>query len=164
MAYEYEKDGTLKTEVLSAQERKELFEIFSKRIESLEQSWSDKYGPFEDLRFGMTAQEVDARLDEVDDSYIWSDVTYHDSQYLEIIPGLVVYVSGWAYVAGRDTYASENENDDYLIASKPWIGDAYDYYPVFHLAKCICPFCIRGKLKDDNCDVCMGEGEMEVYL
>ena len=154
-------DGDLDLEALTPEERTSIFELALKLIQDADTVWEEKYGPFERLELSeMTLEEANSKLDEIDDSLIWTDVNYAEGSMITPVEGLSIQVNGWAKFPGRDTLSLPIEN--FLIATKPWEGNPLAFDPVYSYATCYCPFCEDGEIDGEECTACWGSGEWEL--
>jgi hypothetical protein len=156
-------DGELDFAALTADERKEIYDSIMKTLQTAQDNWYEKYGPFETLSLSdMSVEEQNAKLDAVDDSLIWADVNYDTGSSLSPVEGLTLGLNGWAKVPGRDNFSDTGE--DFLIATKPWEGSPYGFEPVYSFAQCLCPFCEDGEIEGEECNACWGNGSLEFEL
>jgi len=107
---------------------------------------------------GLDEASVVEALSEYDDSLVWADKNYESVSWHEL-DGLVVGVTGWAWVAGKFT-AEREAGEDFLICEVPYTGGPKEPDDtIYHLAQMACPFC-----EAEGCEVCDDEGEWEFEL
>lgn len=155
--------GILEVENLSADEILRVCEQVQAFVNNRFADWEKKYGPFEILATGdIGRDELEARLGGIPDDLIWADANYWDGSTETPVSGLEVSVNGYARLPGRSHYASASEADDFYIATVPWVGDPYQFDPVYTFMQFSCVFCDgNGERDDDECPGCDGEGSME---
>ena len=163
MAIKLDSDGYLDVSLLTLEEKRQIFDEFGSMLYHADKNWESEYGPFDSLE-GLSRDELQEKLANTSDDLIWADVDYfYMYSYISPIDGLTLKVSGWAKIPGRqEYYENEGEVQRYLIASKPRGSEGPDC--IYSLAQCACAFCEDGKIDENECEICEGNGIWEIQI
>jgi hypothetical protein len=161
MAIQLDEDGELDLTVLTEEDIREISDKVVKGLESADEAWSEKYGPFESVSLAELGQEaLQAKLDAVDDSLIWVHNDVDGGIVTTPFEGLELRGNGDGWELGRYHYGGTEEI--YAISKTPCLAD--DSGPVFTYFSCRCPFCEDGEFKGEECSICFGSGSWDIEI